>query len=141
MYVFLSCVKTKLDKKAYVKDMYISPLFKFSLAYARTLTVDDKIFVLSAKYGLLKLDDIISPYEKSLNEFKEKERKIWAYNTFRQIEKIVDLNEEAIFLCGMNYRKYIITKFKNASVPLKGLMLGEQLQFYKKALNENKNNC
>lgn len=33
---------------------------------------------------------------------------------------------------GKNYRKYLITKFKNGEAPLKKLGIGKQLAFYKK---------
>lgn len=49
------------------KDMYVSDLFKKSLEYARRLN-PAKIYILSAKYGLLELDDMIEPYEITLNE-------------------------------------------------------------------------
>ena len=62
--------------------MYISDLFKKSLAYAKKHA--DKVFILSAKYGLLTLDEIIYPYEKTLNKMSEYEKKRWAYKVFRQ---------------------------------------------------------
>jgi hypothetical protein len=62
----ISCVKTKLDHTAKAKDLYISDLFRKNLAYAKKMK-PDHIFILSAKYGLLGLDDRIAPYEKTLN--------------------------------------------------------------------------
>lgn len=47
----ISCVSKKLNCKTKAKDLYTSPLFKYSLAYARKLN-PDKIYILSAKYGL-----------------------------------------------------------------------------------------
>ena len=35
----ISCVSQKLDKKAKVKDIYISPLFKKNMQYARLRNV------------------------------------------------------------------------------------------------------
>lgn len=79
MIAFISCVKTKQNK---AQDMYISDLFKKSLKYAKQHA--DKIYILSAKYGLLKLDEIIYPYEKTLNGLSEYEKKEWAYKVFKQ---------------------------------------------------------
>lgn len=71
MIVFLSCVKTKQDHRCRADEMYISPLFKLSLRYAQSLN-PRKIFILSAKYGLLELNDIIDPYELTLNHMGER---------------------------------------------------------------------
>lgn len=65
--ILISCVKTKLDHPAKAEDLYISDLFVKNLTFARKLK-PDYIFILSAKYGLLKLNDRIAPYEKTLNQ-------------------------------------------------------------------------
>lgn len=131
MIVFLSCVKLKRDVPSRSEDMYVSDLFKKSLQYAKSLN-PDHIYILSAKYGLLELDDVIEPYDLTLKTMSEKERKRWAFKVCKQFEsKGGNYNDKAIFLCGLAYRKYIMTKFPNKEIPLEGLMLGEQLQFYK----------
>lgn len=130
--VLLSCVKSKNDKKSKAKDMYISALFKYSYMYASKITSQENIYILSAKYGLLKLDDEIYPYEDTLNTKTEKQKKIWAYKVYKQMKSLnFDFDKQTVFLCGNNYRKYLITKFSNAIAPLSGLGLGKQLQFYK----------
>jgi len=53
--ILIQCSKKKLIKPAKAKDLYISPLFKKSLAYAFMLN-PDKIFILSAKHNLLPLN-------------------------------------------------------------------------------------
>jgi cytoplasmic iron level regulating protein YaaA (DUF328/UPF0246 family) len=131
MIVFLSCVKSKANNPCEAQKMYTSDLFKKSLHYAKSLK-PSKIYILSAKYGLLELADVISPYEQTLNAMTEKERKIWAYKVIKQCEqKGIDFAEKTVFLCGNNYRKYVMQKFKNATAPLSKLGIGQQLQFYK----------
>lgn len=133
MIAFISCVKTKRNYPCKAQDMYISDLFKKSLAYAKKHA--DKIFILSAKYGLLTLDEIIYPYEKTLNKMSEYEKKRWAYKVFRQfIDGGGNNNEPCMFICGTNYRKYLIQKFPNAEVPLKNLSFGNQLKWLKNHL-------
>ena len=51
--------RKKKDGPAKAKDMYISPLFKGAYRYAHKLSAD-KIFILSAKYGLL--EEMDEPY-------------------------------------------------------------------------------
>lgn len=131
MIVFISCVKSKRDCRCRAEDMYVSDLFRKSLAYAKTLDAD-RIFILSAKYGVLELSDVIDPYELTLNAMGERERKVWAYRVCKQLEaKGIRYDERAVFLCGINYRKWLVKKFKNNTIPLEGLSIGRQLQFYK----------
>lgn len=136
MNVFIGCVKTKQRKICAAEELYISPLFRYSLQYAKTITSPDKIFILSAKYGVLRLHDIIAPYELCLNDMNEKQCKKWAENCIRQMENHnINFNEKAVFLCGEKYRKYIINNFKNNSIPLKNIPFGKQLKFYKEKLS------
>jgi hypothetical protein len=64
--VLLSCVKSKLTHCCRAGDMYTSPLFRKMMAYAESLR-PKRIFILSAKYGLLRPDDLIEPYEQTLH--------------------------------------------------------------------------
>ena len=132
MVVFIGCVKLKQNKPCAAENMYISTLFKYGLAYAKKLK-PRKIFILSAKYGVLELTDVISPYNETLNTKTKKENQLWAYKCYNQLkEKQIDFNEPVVWLCGENYRKYLMQKFANNNVPIKGLGLGNQLKFYKK---------
>ena len=127
--VLVACAAKKLNYKAKAKDLYISPLFKKNLAYANSLK-PDKIFILSAKYGLLDLDEEIFPYNETLNEKSGHEIKIWADSVLQKLSKNSNLNEdEFIFLAGNNYRKYLISSIKNYKIPLEGLPIGKQLKF------------
>ena len=60
MIVFLSCVSKKRNYPCEAQDLYTSDLFKKSLQYAKTLN-PSKIYILSAKYGVLELTDRIRP--------------------------------------------------------------------------------
>jgi len=131
MIIFLACTKSKANKPCKAREMYQGELFKKSLRYAQRLN-PRKIYVLSAKYGLLELDDQIEPYEKTLNGATKKERQQWSGMVYKQLQKKgVDFNEEAIFLAGENYRYFLKQLFTKASMPLKGLSIGRQLQYYK----------
>lgn len=138
MIVFLSCVSMKNDKRCKAKDMYISSLFEKSYEYAQTLN-PDKIYILSAKHHVLELDEMIDPYNLTLNDMSEKERRKWAHEVIRQCyDKGIDFDDEVIFLCGINYRKYIVRNFKNALEPVAGLPIGKQLKYYTEQIKLNK---
>ena len=133
--VLISCVSKKLDYKAKAKDLYISPLFRFNLRYAKSLN-PDKILILSAKYGLVGLGDEIEPYDLTLNNMAISERKEWAESIVKQLDDKMNFeNDEVIFLAGEKYREYLIPKIKNYKIPMKGLSIGRQLQFLKNELS------
>jgi hypothetical protein len=130
--VLISCVKSKLGLPDQAKDLYISTLFKSNLAYAKSLK-PDAIYILSAKHGLLELDQVIAPYEMTLNKFSESEKKAWAKRVLTDLSQKADLQKDQfIFLAGLNYRKYLVPALKNVDVPLEGLAFGQQLQELKR---------
>lgn len=138
----ISCASKKLFRKAKARNMYISPLFKLNMKYASSLQ-PDKIFILSAKYRLLSLDEEIEPYNETLNTKSGKEIKLWAEGVLEELEKVADLErDEIIFLAGEKYRKYLIPHINNYKVPLKGLGIGKQLKFLKGNIGEGwKSGC
>lgn len=126
--VLISCVSKKLQHKAKAKDIYVSTLFKLNLKYANSLC-PDSIYILSAKYGLLSLEQEIEPYEQTLNNMPTRDIQVWASQVLRELNAITSLDEnEFIFLAGEKYRKYLLSQIRNVQVPLKGLRIGEQLQ-------------
>lgn len=125
--VLISCVSAKLSRRSKVRDLYISNLFKLNLKYAEKLR-PDKIYILSAKHGLLSLNDEISPYNQTLNEMTALEVKSWASEVLRQLRRVSNIeNTKYIFLAGDRYRKYLLPALEDYTIPLQGLRIGEQL--------------
>lgn len=134
--VLLSCASKKALQKTKARELYQSTLFKYGLRYAESLK-PDKIFILSAKYGLVGLNEEIEPYDKTLVTMPVKEVKEWADKVRNQLSQVADLKkDEFVFLAGINYRKYLIPFIANYKVPLKGLGIGRQLKFLKAKANE-----
>ena len=134
--VLISCVSKKLHYKSKAQDLYVSSLFKKNLQYAKSLNADN-IFILSAKYGLLRLNKRIEPYDKTLNKMRSNEIKEWANYVLSQLKKVTDLeNDEFVFLAGNNYRKFLLPHIKHYNIPMQGLSIGKQLQWLTK---RNKN--
>ena len=132
--VLISCVKTKLDHPAKAEDIYISDLFVKYLTFARKLK-PDYIFILSAKYGLLKLNDRIAPYEKTLNQMPIYERRAWASGVVSELSKYANLNQdEFIILAGEKYREFLLPHMRNYRIPFEGLSFGNQLKALKRVL-------
>ena len=134
--VLISCVSKKLPYKAQAKDLYISPLFKLNLKYGYKLEPDD-IYILSAKYGLLELNQEIEPYDLTLNNMSSGQIKFWAIDVLKELKKRANLDHDHfIFLAGQKYRKYLIQHIGSVEIPLQGLTIGKQLQLLKRKLDE-----
>lgn len=134
--ILISCVSKKKDFKTKARNLYDSPLFKGALAYAEKLKPDN-IYILSALYGVVGLEDSIEPYNKTLNNMGVKDKRAWVKQVLNQLEgKGVDLEQDRVtFLAGNEYRKYLIDSIKNYQVPMEGLPIGKQLQFLKEKLS------
>ena len=132
--VLLSCVSTKLDHPAPAEELYDSPLFKKSLAYAKSLKPDG-IYILSAKHYVLPLQKVIAPYDKTLLDMPADEVREWGAQVVKILADRFDLgDDEFIILAGEKYRKYIVPQIAHWSAPLEGLRIGEQLSWYTKQL-------
>jgi cytoplasmic iron level regulating protein YaaA (DUF328/UPF0246 family) len=124
----ISCVKSKRLERQFVREIYISPLFKYNLAYAKKIG-SDEIYILSALHGVLKLDDKIEPYEKTLNKMLKNERKEWSKKVISQLGALCTIdNTNFTILAGLKYREYIVPYLSNYSIPFEGVRFGEQLK-------------
>jgi cytoplasmic iron level regulating protein YaaA (DUF328/UPF0246 family) len=128
--ILISCVSKKKSYETSAADLYDSSLFKYALKYAKNSN-PDKIYILSALYGLLETNDTIKPYNKTLNEMSTKERKAWSELVINQMKnKSIDLqNDQFIILAGSNYRKYLVDYLSHYELPLEGKRIGEQLSY------------
>ena len=111
------------------REIYIGSLFVKSLAYARSLK-PAAIYILSAKHGLLDLEQIIAPYELSLNFMLKPQRKAWANSVCIQLGSITDLQRDSfILLAGSRYCEGLVSYLAHVERPMLGLSQGRQLQF------------
>ena len=135
--VLISCVSKKRDYTCKARDLYISDLFKKSLEYAEMVLKADKIFILSAEYGLVPIDKVIAPYDKTLNKMNKIERLVWSKLVLEDLKQYIDINNDAVtFLAGKRYREYIEPHIKNVNVPMEGLGIGQQLRYLKEKIHE-----
>ena len=145
--VLISCVSRKNNSKARAKDLYISALFKYSLAYAYKLK-PDKIFILSALHHLLDPETEIEPYDVTLSNVPKNKRKPglkvlnteekdeWGKKVIEQLSQQTDLkNDRFVILAGQEYINPIIKDIEYFNLPLEGLRYGERLAFLKKHSN------
>ncbi|MGH7950750.1 MAG: DUF6884 domain-containing protein [Limisphaerales bacterium] len=134
--VLISCVKKKLPHKAKAEHLYISPLFRGYLRYAKNLKPDD-IFILSAKYELLELEREIEPYNSTLKEMSVVQVRAWADKVLEQLKQRADLQKDHfVFLAGEKYRKFLMPHLALSEAPLEGMSFGKQLQKFKSQTHE-----
>jgi len=127
----IACVSKKLEVAAEAKNIYQSPLFLKAYEYAKNREVDE-IYILSAKHHLLSEDDVIEPYDCTLNNMSADDKKAWQEETLKQLRDEFDLADTRfIILAGENYRKGLIGpgKIVNFEIPLRGLPIGKSLQW------------
>lgn len=129
--VLISCVKTKATERKRCDELYLSDLFKKSLAYAHSLK-PDRIFILSAKHGLVALDQELDPYDDTLNTMKVPQIKLWSNKVLDQLRQVADLKADRFtFLAAEKYRRFLLPQLDQFEIPMKGLGIGRQLQFLK----------
>lgn len=127
----ISCVSTKRATPAPARDLYVSELFR----RARTYVEATKClwFILSAKYGLVDPDEVIAPYEQTLNTMGASERRKWAEKVQVQMDKRMPAAERIVLIAGQRYREFLMPYLRRRAakveVPLEGLRIGEQLNW------------
>jgi len=127
----ISCTKLKQKYKCEAQEMYLpSTLYKKILKYKNNKKYD-MWFILSAKYGLLKPNQIIEPYDLSLNNQKKEYLVKWANNVYQSLNEY--LIDEVDIYAGLNYRKYLIpllqTNNIKCNVPIQGMGIGQQFKY------------
>ena len=125
---FVACSKKKTSYKTKARELYQGPLFKKALRYAEQHYL--QVYILSAKYGIVDLEEVIAPYDKTLKTMLPKEKTQWADMVKKQMEE-KEIYPPFIFFTGVEYHKYF-----EGEKPLLGLSLGYSLQWFSKRLQK-----
>ena len=104
--VLISCVKSKRPYPCVAKDLYCSTLFYAQREFAEALS--KQWFILSAQYGLVRPDQRIEPYEKTLNGASVEEKKVWARRVSIDLQNKIAASEPIVITAGENYCRYLI---------------------------------
>lgn len=132
--VLVSCVSRKADRPLPACDLYRSTWFKYARRYAERY--GDRWFLLSAKYGLVRPDEVIYPYNQTIDDMNKQDRRQWAIEVERDICRRVGSNRaRIIFLAGKRYRVHLAQWLALAGhdvlSPLKCLGIGQQIAWLK----------
>ncbi len=131
----VGCVKGKLDHAAPAQNLYTSPLFGKRRRYVERTC--EQWHVLSALHGLLRPDEPVAPYDKTLNDASWAERRRWSQLVLSQLDRELGPVGHTVFEvhAGKNYVDFGLVaglEDRGAIVewPVKGLPMGKQLAFY-----------
>ena len=128
---WVSCVKTKRSSRAPAQDLYISDWFTKARSFVES--TGSPWFILSAKYNLVSPDQVISPYELTLNKMPVADRRRWAEEILGCVAKQIPIPIRIVMLAGVRYREFVKPGLEvmgiEVDVPMKGLAFGEQLSW------------
>ena len=124
----ISCSKCRAS------ELYsASTLFSLSYEYAKVNA--DRVYIISAKHGLVGEDEVIEPYDETLNEKTASERQAWSQMVLNQLKQVCDIQRtNFIVLAGKNYYEYLIPYLSHVSLPLGKLPLGKRIEFLQRNL-------
>lgn len=126
---FIACSKTKSALRLPAAALYTSPLFRKSLLAA--IDRSDRVYILSAKHGLLGCDDVIESYDVTLKTMKRVERMAWGDRTGVQLDEVLRPRDTAVLLCGEEYfaplKSHLERLQAEVESPLGSLSLGSRL--------------
>jgi hypothetical protein len=120
---------------AAARDLYVSTLFRGRRSFVEASC--DAWYVLSARHGLVAPDEILDPYEATLNGMSRSGKRVWAEGVLEQIDALqLDLPHVVFEIhAGAEYREFglidgLARRGAAVEVPAAHLGQGKQLAFY-----------
>ena len=133
----IGCTSKKQDVPCAAIEMYSkSSYFNKKLEYCKKINVD-KIFILSAKYGLLDSDALIEPYNFNLKSATKDYKIEWNNKVLEDLKNKTNLEkDEFIILAGNEYVKDLLEFIPKHYNPVKGLGIGYQSFYFQNFKSE-----
>jgi hypothetical protein len=101
----VSCVFEKRPTATRARDLYTSDWFLKARNYVERTGAP--WYILSAEHGLLSPDEVVAPYERTLNTMPIEARRRWAERVLAQLSLSVPLARHFTFLAGARYREFL----------------------------------
>lgn len=104
---FIQCVQQKRPGSHQAWELYTSAYFRRSFQLASLLVGDrSRIFVLSAKYGILALDDVVESYNISLHDLSSEQQGRWRDGIRKFVDKeVIGRKMTPVLICGDLYSR------------------------------------
>ena len=119
----IACSEKKLPHAAQAKNLYTGQRFRLACAWADRHGVETK-FVLSAKHGLLGMEDVREPYDETLAGKSLEEVWGWAREVATALSRRIGGEVDRIYILAPDeYAEPLRPFFKNVAVeyPLAGI--------------------
>lgn len=136
----IACCKNKDWSSGFqeAQTLYTGQLFRAQLAYARQRLPAESIYILSAKYGFVGLEQIVHPYEQTLNQMSLAERGQWANRVVRALKAHIPDVSEVWLMAGQSYRVPLVKLLEHSGIRVlrphpPRLGYGQQVQWYQRA--------
>jgi hypothetical protein len=127
MIVLISCCGPKLDRPAPARLLYRSELFRSSMAWATSRRA--RIYILSAKYGLIGPDDVVAPYDRQLADMSKEGLELWAKAVAKKVDSLPA--GRTVLLAGRLYGSFESHCSRVVEKPLEHLKIGSRLRWLK----------
>jgi hypothetical protein len=135
----IGCGKSKADHECQARDLYTGSLFRASLAYCEPRF--EWIRIVSAFHGLVRLDDLVFPYERTLKGLGKAFVAGWAFRIVDRLKMqafFAGLKIESVSIfAGADYAEPLRAELRqrriHTELPLEGLTQGRRLQWFKEA--------
>jgi hypothetical protein len=132
------------EQKEKVRDFYQGIFFERTLKYVETVLKPEKIYILSAKYGLLQLEDEIEDDPGTLFQGKEEKQDDWVKRVAEwservreKLDKECDLkNDMFYFLAAKTYYEGLLDSLPNHEIIMEGLPIGPRLLWLRAHLQQ-----
>jgi hypothetical protein len=125
--VLVSCVGKKMSEPAPASELYQSAWFRKARSFA-TQQGDDW-YILSALHGLLGKDEIVEPYDATLNDMDSSGRILWGRKVSEEIQNLIPQDSRIVVLAGTRYREHLMLPGYTVEIPMEGLGIGQQLKW------------
>lgn len=139
-HALISCSKSKGGHRDLARNMYVSSLYRKSVAVAEGWGL--KYSILSAKYGLLDPDETIEPYDQTLKGASKQFKSEWACKVDKQIRLLIDRKKWLVVLAGDDYFVPLTEAGTqdplNYFAPMQGISLGNRLVFLNQSIRIKK---
>lgn len=130
--ILVTCGKSKATRPCAAKDLYIGNAFRSNWRWAASVFPENQIFIISAKFGLLRSSQIIPPYDLKMGDQGS------VSSSLIQSQAIsLGIDQKRVcFVGGDLYFDMIKTIWNDVRHPTKGLAMGKKAQLLKKNLGK-----
>lgn len=131
--VIVSCGTAKRHTPAKAGDLYVGDYFRDAIGYARSITCECNVFIVSAKYGLVKTNQVLRPYNVKMGD----PDCITTHKLTQQATALGIIDRAVVVLAGKDYVPILRKVFSEVCVPFDQLPK-KNLAFQRQQMRNNR---